>query len=168
MPGRNFHAKLAGMRWLLPLGLAGLLACTSKPPPPPAPAAPPPVVSEEVLNRPVQSRRAVVRHILVGWKDLATNYARQPMDARARERDQVTAEQLVRSIQRRVADGEDFLKLMKEYSEDRGSAELGTSYEVRPDAQFEPQFQALSLRLKPGEVGVCQSAYGFHLVKRFE
>lgn len=42
----------------------------------------------------------------------------------------------------------------------------GRAFTVTPDAQLVIEFRQLSLRLKPGEVGVCQSDYGFHIIKR--
>jgi len=55
---------------------------------------------------------------------------------------------------------------MKASSEDRGSALSGRAYTVTPDAQLVIEFRQLSLRLKPGEIGVCQSEFGFHIIKR--
>jgi parvulin-like peptidyl-prolyl isomerase len=57
---------------------------------------------------------------------------------------------------------------MKEYSEDPGSAQHGNSYKVSPDAQLVIEFKQLGLRLKIGEVGVVQSDFGLHIMKRVE
>lgn len=156
------------MRRLLPLVVLGLIACKS-PRAAPVDAGPAPVVSQAILNRPVQTTTAVVRHIVIGWADLASNYGPgQRMDERAKERDKAAAAELVRSILSRLASGEDFGALEKQFSEDVLSAQRDETFEVHPDAQFEPQFQALALRLNVGEIGVCQSSYGFHVVQRLK
>ena len=55
---------------------------------------------------------------------------------------------------------------MKENSEDLGSAASGRAFTVTPDAQLVIEFRQLSLRLKLDEVGVVQSDFGFHIIKR--
>jgi hypothetical protein len=39
---------------------------------------------------------------------------------------------------------------------------------VSPEAQLVIEFKQLGLRLRIGEVGVVQSEYGFHIMKRVE
>ena len=119
----------------------------------------------DILVRPVLTGEARVQHILIGWADLQSNY-RTPMDKRALARDQDAAADVVRAVMLRVKAGEPFEQLMAEYSEDSGSARLGGAYRVRPDGQMEPGFQSLALRLNPGEVGVCVTDYGYHVLKR--
>jgi peptidyl-prolyl cis-trans isomerase D len=58
--------------------------------------------------------------------------------------------------------------LMKAHSEDPGSASTGRAYAVRPDAQLVIEFRQLSLRLRVGEIGVVESEFGFHIIKRLE
>jgi parvulin-like peptidyl-prolyl isomerase len=55
---------------------------------------------------------------------------------------------------------------MKSHSEDVGSASSGRTFTVTPDAQLVIEFRQLSLRLNPGEIGVCQSDFGFHIIQR--
>ena len=57
---------------------------------------------------------------------------------------------------------------MKNTSEDRGSASSGRPYNVSPDAQLVIEFRQLGLRLKVDEVGVVESDFGFHIIKRIE
>ena len=54
------------------------------------------------------------------------------------------------------------------HSEDPGSATTGESYDVSPDAQLVIEFRQLGLRLEVGEVGVVESDYGLHIIKRIE
>jgi parvulin-like peptidyl-prolyl isomerase len=39
---------------------------------------------------------------------------------------------------------------------------------VTPDAQLVIEFRQLALRLHVGEIGVCESDFGFHIIKRLE
>ena len=64
--------------------------------------------------------------------------------------------------------GADFEMLMGMHSEDPGSATTGESYDVSPDAQLVIEFRQLGLRLEVGEVGVVESDYGLHIIKRIE
>lgn len=56
--------------------------------------------------------------------------------------------------------------MMKQYSEDPGSANNARSYKVSTDAQLVIEFKQLGMRLKVGEVGVVESDFGFHIMKR--
>jgi hypothetical protein len=67
----------------------------------------------------------------------------------------------------KVKAGEDFEKLAKEYSEDRGSLERGGLYEdVRANVLWQEVEQA-ALKLQPGEITdfLVESELGFHIVK---
>lgn len=154
------------MRRLCLLALA-LAACHRPSAPAPRDAGPGSVISHEILGRPVATARAGVRHVLIGWAD-PEGSAPRGQEPRAAGRSQAQAEALVREILLRSQGGEPFEQLMKRYSEDRGSAASGEIFLVRPDGALEPQFQALALRLQKGEVGVCRSAYGYHVVQRVE
>ena len=126
-----------------------------------------PVVSQEILAREPVANTAQVKHILIGWKDLADQYQGR-LDPRAAKRDKAAAEAEVKSLLEQLRGGADFDTVMKEHSEDLGSASTARPYTVRPDAQLVIEFRQISLRLKVGEVGVCESDFGFHIVKRIE
>ncbi len=120
------------------------------------------VISTDVLAREPLANNAKVKHILIGWKDIESH------DARAEQRTKKDAESQVRAILAQLKGGADFDALMKQYSEDPGSASSARSYDVSPDAQLVIEFKQLGLRLKVGEVGVVQSDFGFHIMKRVE
>lgn len=126
-----------------------------------------PVVSRDILEREPVANTAQVKHILIGWKDLIDTYQGH-LDARAAKRDKAAAEAEVRAILEQLRAGADFDTLMKERSEDGGSASSARTYAVRPDAQLVIEFRQISLRLKVSEIGVCESDFGFHIVKRIE
>ncbi|HSD88433.1 MAG TPA: peptidylprolyl isomerase [Kofleriaceae bacterium] len=121
------------------------------------------VVSGDILAREPVANNAKVKHILIGWKDLD-----QAHDDRAKKRTKPEAEALVRSLMTQIKAGADFDLLMKQHSEDPGSAATGRSYDVSPDAQLVIEFKQLGLRLNVNEVGVVQSDFGFHIIKRVE
>ena len=132
---------------------------------PPAPTSS--VVSKDILAREPVANTAQVKHILIGWKDLAETYQGR-LDPRAAKRDKAAAEAEVKSILEQLRNGVDFDALMKSSSEDPGSASTARAYPVRPDAQLVIEFRQLALRLQVSEIGVCESDFGFHVVKRIE
>jgi parvulin-like peptidyl-prolyl cis-trans isomerase-like protein len=150
--------------------LAGCPASQASPParPNPADVAPPvsSVISADILAREPVANTAMVKHILIGWADLADSFQGH-LDPRAAKRTKADAETEVRALLKQLKDGADFDTVMKTSSEDTGSAASGHAFTVTPDAQLVIEFRQLSLRLNVGEVGVVQSDYGFHIIKRF-
>ena len=126
-----------------------------------------PVVSRDILEREPVANTAQVKHILISWKDLADTYQGR-LDPRAAKRDKAAAEAEVKSIVEQLRGGADFDALMKTHSEDPGSASTARVYAVSPDAQLVIEFRQISLRLQVNEIGVCESDFGFHIVKRIE
>jgi peptidyl-prolyl cis-trans isomerase D len=120
------------------------------------------VVSSDILSREPVANEAQVKHILIGWKDSEST------DERAKKRTKQDAEALVKSLMTQIKAGADFDMLMKQHSEDPGSASSARAYAVSPDAQLVIEFKQLSLRLNVTEVGVVQSDFGFHIIKRVE
>jgi peptidyl-prolyl cis-trans isomerase D len=126
------------------------------------------VESREILDREPRSNRTKVKHILVSWKEKASGAMGARADERALARTKLDAEREVRSLEKQLAAGADFDTLMKTHSEDKGSAAEAEAYEVTPDAQLVIEFRQLGLRLDVGEVGVVESDFGFHIIKRVE
>lgn len=126
-----------------------------------------PVVSRDILEREPIANTAQVKHILIGWKDLEETYQGR-LDPRAAKRDQAAAEAEVKQLVEQLGGGADFDELMRSHSEDLGSASTARAYTVRPDAQLVIEFRQLALRLRISEIGVCQSDFGFHIIKRLE
>jgi len=126
-----------------------------------------PVVSHDILEREPLANTTHVKHILIGWKDLAEAYDGH-QDARGAKRTKPEAEAEIKSILGQLAAGGDFEALMKEHSEDAGSTAQNKTMEVTPEARLVIEFRQLALRLKVGEYGVCQSDFGFHIIQRYE
>jgi parvulin-like peptidyl-prolyl isomerase len=119
------------------------------------------VVSADILAREPVANTAQIKHILIGWKGTV-------QDPRADKRTKAEAEGVVKGILAQLQGGADFDALMKQYSEDPGSASTAKAYTVTPDASLVIEFKQLGLRLQLGEVGVVESDYGFHIMKRVE
>jgi peptidyl-prolyl cis-trans isomerase D len=125
------------------------------------------VVSVDILHREPRTSNARVKHILIGWADKADAYGGH-IDPRAAARTQADAEAVVDDILAQLQGGADFDAVMKQYSEDTGLASNPNGYQVSPDANLVLEFRALGLRLEVGEVGVVESDFGFHVMKREE
>jgi hypothetical protein len=129
--------------------------------------AAPDIQSNDVLAREPVTNRAQVKHVLVSWDELAPVYKGQ-QDRRGKARTREQADQLATSLLQQIRAGADIDKLMREWSEDQGSAAGATSYEVKPDSQYVFEFRRLALRLNVGEVGLVKTTYGWHVMKRIE
>lgn len=123
------------------------------------------VVSWDILEREPVANNVKVKHILTSWADLGDAFGGR-QDPRAQQRSMADAEAHVKSLLGQLEGGADFDALMKQHSEDAGSAASGMAFDVSTDAQLVIEFRQLSLRLNPGEYGVCQSDFGFHIIKR--
>ncbi len=119
------------------------------------------VVSNDILAREPLANTSKVKHILIGWKGTDNH------DKRAEGRDKAAAEVEVKNVMKQLQAGADFDTLAKQVSEDPGSAS-GHVYDVSPDAQLVIEFKQLGLRLKVGELGIVESDFGFHIMKRVE
>jgi parvulin-like peptidyl-prolyl isomerase len=127
------------------------------------PPPPDPLESKDILARATVTQKAKVRHILLGWDQVNAG------DERAKKRDRKTLDKLVqKTIKQLTKKEKKFEDLMKELSEDPGSAASGKTYDVSPDAQLVPPFKNLSLRLKVGEIGAVKTDYGIHIIERVE
>ena len=124
-----------------------------------------PVVSWDILDREPVSNEARVRHILIGWRELEEAYGGR-MAQTARERSRKDAEAEVEAILGQLKGGADFVQVMREKSEDTGSARSDVPITVTPEPPLAIEFRQLALRLEPGEVGVCQTEFGFHIIRR--
>ena len=131
------------------------------PPPPPDP-----LESKDILDRPGEPGPVSVQHVLIGWKD--TPAAKQGKgDDRAKNRTKAEADKIAQDVLAQATKPDaDFVKLMKQYSEDPGSKDSGKAYDVSVDAPMVDRFKKLSLRLKEGEVGMVKTEFGWHIIKR--
>ena len=127
------------------------------PPPPPDP-----LESKDILARTPEAAKVKVKHVLLGWTDA------HAQDPRGTKRTRAELEKLVHDTVDKLNKGAKIEDVMKELSEDPGSAKSGEGYDVAADSAFVPSFKNLSLRLKLNEVGVVKSDYGIHIIKRVQ
>jgi hypothetical protein len=58
---------------------------------------------------------------------------------------------------------------MKTHSEDPGSAANARSYAIaHDDMNFDSDFRMLAIRLNVDEIGIAESQFGFHIIKRVQ
>ncbi len=127
----------------------------------------PEIQSNDILARDAVTRKSKVKHILIGWKDLAAAYDGH-QDPRAAARSRAEADSLAMKLLARVRAGEAIEPLMIEFSEDSGSKGTGESYEVTAEAQLVFEFKRMGLRLDVGEAGLVLSQFGWHIMQRVE
>lgn len=127
--------------------------------PPPPPDS---LESTDILKREPTTQKAKVKHILLGWTETHAE------DERGKKRTRAELEKLVKATVAKLKAGAKIEPLMKELSEDPGSAASGNSYDATPDAGLVAPFKNLSLRLKVGEVGVVKTDFGIHIIQRVE
>lgn len=134
----------------------------------PAPPGPPPVGT-----KPLPPGRIKVQHVLVAFKG-----AREAIPRVTRTREE--AEILAKEVFERARNGEEFKKLMQEFSDDTGKGEIGiVEAGVRPRGPekrrdgFVKGFTKVAFALAAGEVGLApydaiESPFGYHVIKRIE
>ncbi len=100
-------------------------------------------------------------HILFSTRDVATQQELSE-DKKAAKRKQ--AEEVLK----RARDGEDFAKLVKEFSEDPGSKDNGGEYTF-PRGRMVPEFEAAAFALSPGQIAdIVTTQFGYHIIKLLE
>ncbi|HUQ04766.1 MAG TPA: peptidylprolyl isomerase [Kofleriaceae bacterium] len=129
------------------------------PPPPPPPDS---LDSVDILKREPVTQKSKVKHVLLGWAEVNAG------DERGKKRTRAELEALVKKTMARIAKGEKIEPIMKELSEDPGSAASGEGYDVTPDAGLVQPFKDLGLRLNVGEVGAVKTQFGIHIIQRTE
>ncbi len=121
--------------------------------------------SKDILARTTTAPAVQVKHVLIGWKDLAAAYRGQ-MDPRAAGRTEAEAAKLAREVAAQLRTKPAMLdELVEKHSEDPGS-KGGVPYDVKADTPFVPEFKNLALRLRENEVGIVKTSYGYHVMMR--
>jgi hypothetical protein len=111
--------------------------------------APPRPVADEVE----------VQQIELGWNTIGKPYLPPIVDVKAPTRDERTAERLARELLDRCERGEPFEAMVRKFSD-------GDPAPVKIDSRSRIPFRDAALALKPGECGLAQSQYGWHVLKR--
>lgn len=136
--------------------------------PPPSPvatasgksaAAPAPLASVDVSSQPAEIS---ARHLLVSYKGALRA---SPGIGRSKSEARVRAEE----AQKKAAAGEDFVELVKQYSDEPGAGERGGDLGKFDRGSMVPAFANAAFALKVGEISsVVETQFGFHVIKRTE
>lgn len=81
------------------------------------------------------------------------------------EKPQEYGEEFANEILERAKNGEDFDTLIETYSKDPGSSSNPDGY-VFTDGEMVEEFTECVKSLQPGEFGICESEYGYHIIER--
>jgi len=82
---------------------------------------------------------------------------------------QAAALEKIVMIKDKLAAGEDFAKLAKEYSEDPASAERDGDLGFTKRGDFVKEFEEVAFELQPGQISdIVQSQFGYHIIKLTE
>jgi parvulin-like peptidyl-prolyl isomerase len=100
-------------------------------------------------------------HILISTMDPATKTKVSPEVKKQKEK-------LAKEIKAKIDGGEDFAKLVKEYSEDPGSKSTGGEYTFGK-GEMVPEFEAAAFSLKTNQVSdLVETQFGYHIIKLLE
>jgi len=115
--------------------------------------------SVDVSSQPAE---IAARHLLVSYKGAlraSPGIGRSKAEARGRAEE----------AQKRAAAGEDFVELVKQYSDEPGAAERGGDLGKFDRGSMVPAFANAAFALKVGEIStVVETQFGFHVIKRTE
>ncbi len=76
------------------------------------------------------------------------------------------SEQLAKELYEKIAHGEDFARMAKQYSKDPGSKEEGGDLGYFTRGRMVPQFEEAAYKLEKGDVSLpVKSQFGWHLIK---
>jgi len=114
------------------------------------------------LARLQQPEKVRVSHILLATRDRETE---KELPEEQKRLKRVKIEQLLD----RAKAGEDFTKLVQEYSEDRNLKETRGEYTFSRDDRFAQEFKSAAFSLEPGRISdVITTIYGYHILKLHE
>lgn len=124
-----------------------------------AASASPAVSSAKLATEPTEIS---ARHLLVSYKGAlraSPGIGRSKQEARARAEE----------AQKRAAAGEDFVTLVKQYSDEPGAAERGGDLGKFDRASMVPAFANAAFALEVGGVSaVVETQFGYHVIVRTE
>jgi peptidyl-prolyl cis-trans isomerase NIMA-interacting 1 len=118
-----------------------------------------PLPSVDISSQPAE---IAARHLLVSYKGglrASPGIGRSKAEARARAEE----------AQKRAIAGEDFVTLVKQYSDEPGAAERGGDLGKFERGSMVPAFANAAFALKVGEISeVVETQFGYHVIKRTE
>jgi peptidyl-prolyl cis-trans isomerase SurA len=103
-------------------------------------------------SAPVVITQTHARHILIKTSEIVS---------------EAEAKKQIMEIKQRIESGADFAAQAKRYSQD-GSAQQGGDLDWLSPGQTVPEFEEEMNKLKPGQMGVVQTQFGWHLIQVLE
>ncbi len=85
----------------------------------------------------------------------------------AQEEGEKAGKEFAEELLSKAKAGEDFDAMIKEFSKDPGSASKPDGY-VFTDGEMVAEFEETVKSLKPGEFGICETTYGYHIIQRLD
>ena len=109
------------------------------------------------------------KHILISKEEASTDNGEEAKDATpgpATEDEQGRkGEDLAKALLDRAKGGENFDELITKYNSDPGMASNPDGY-VFTDGTMMKEFEDCVKSLQPGEFGLCETSYGYHVIQR--
>ncbi len=106
--------------------------------------------------------REHVAHILISTFDPVTQSPLPPEQKKEKEK-------IAEGLKARAEKGEDFAKLVKQYSDDPGSKDKGGEYTFARNHKMVPEFESAAFSLKTNQVSdLVETRYGYHVIKLIE
>jgi peptidyl-prolyl cis-trans isomerase NIMA-interacting 1 len=107
-------------------------------------------------------KKITARHVLIQWMGCQSASA-----SVIRTRDQAHAVAL--DVLRRLKGGEDFARLVVEFSDEPNAGARGGSLGRFGRGAMVHEFEEAAFALKPGEISdIVESPFGFHIIQRTE
>jgi len=110
------------------------------------------LVEKRSGSAPVVITQTHARHILIKTSEIMS-------ESEAKSR--------ITEIKKRIDAGADFAEEAKRFSQD-GSAQHGGDLDWLSPGQTVPEFEAAMNKLKPGQIGMVQTQFGWHLIQVLE
>lgn len=115
------------------------------------------------LSRLEQPEKVRIAHVFFTTRERQGGEMEIPAEQKKLKRQQLE------KIRARAVAGEDFMKLVTEFSEDRGLAETKGEYTFSRNDSFSPEFKSAAFSLEAGKVSdIVATPFGFHVIKLLE
>jgi parvulin-like peptidyl-prolyl isomerase len=119
-------------------------------------------IKKENLARMEQPERVRIQHVFFAGRDRRSEQELAPEQRKLKR-------QQAESVRQRAMAGEDFAKLITEFSEDRAIKDTKGEYVFSRTDPFSEEFKAASFSLEPGAISdVVSTSFGFHVIKLLE
>lgn len=137
-------------------------APTASAAPQPSGSAEPPAPAPAPSAAKAPKKTIVARHVLIQWmgcKAADTKIVRTKEQART----------VAQDVLRRLKAGEDFSRVVLDYSDEPGAGRRGGSLPPFGRGAMDKSFEEAAFALAPGELsGIVETQFGFHVIQRLE